>query len=64
MKQYRNIQNILIDGKKCSVCEVWYAFKDEGHVWEHRGRVVCKGWHKKGEKIHKKWYSELLGENK
>ena len=64
MKQYRIIQNILIDGKKCSVCEVWYAFKDEGYAWEYGGKVVCKGWHKKGEKIHKKWYSELLGENK
>ena len=42
MKQYRNVQNILINGKKCS---------------------VCKGWYKKGETIHKKWYSELLGEN-
>ena len=64
MKQYRNIQNILIDGKKCSACEVWYAFKDEGYVWEYGGKVVCQGWYKKGEKIHKKWYSELLGENK
>ena len=27
------------------------------------GRLVCKGWYKKGETIHKKWYSELLGEN-
>ena len=64
MKQYRNVQNILIDGKKCSVCEVWYASKDNGYVWECGGRIACKGWYKKGETICKKWYSELLGENK
>ena len=61
MKQYRNVQNILIDGKKCSVCEVWYASKDDSYVWECAGKVVCQGWYKKGETICKKWYSELLG---
>ena len=61
MKQYRNVQNILIDGQKYSCCEVWYAFKDEGYVWECGGKVACQGWYKKGETIHKKWYSELLG---
>ena len=64
MKQYRNVQNILISGKKCSVCEVWYAFKDDDYVWKCVGKVVCEGWYKKGETICKKWYSELLGENK
>ena len=64
MKQYRNVQNIYINDKKCSVCEVWYAFKDNDYSWEYGGRIVCKGWYKKGETIHKKWYSELLGENK
>ena len=64
MKQYRNVQNILIDGKKCSVCEVWYTAKDKIIVCEYGGRIVCKGWYKKGETIHRKWYSELLGKNK
>ena len=64
MKQYRNVQNIIISGKKCSVCEVWYAFKDDGYVWKCAGKVVCEGWYKKGETIRKKWYSELSGENK
>ena len=61
MKQYRNVQNIIIGGKKCSACEVWHAFKDDGYVWCYAGRVSCQGWYKKGETIYKKWYSELLG---
>lgn len=64
MKQYRNVQNILIDGKKCSECEVWYAFKVDDYVWKRAGKVVCEGWYKEGETIYEKWYSELLGENK
>lgn len=61
MKQYRNVKNITTNGKKFSVCEVWYASKDKGYVWEYGSRVACKGWYKKGETICKKWYSELLG---
>ena len=61
MKQYRNVKNITANGEKISVCEVWYAYKDEGCVWEYGGKVACKGWYEKGETIHKKWYSELLG---
>ena len=61
MKQYRNVKNITIGGKKFSVCEVWYTSKNNNRVWEYGGRVVCKGWYKKGETICKKWYSELLG---
>ena len=53
MKQYRNVQNIYINGKKCSVCEVWYAFKD-GYSWEYGGRIVCKGW-------YKKWWADRQG---
>ena len=61
MKQYRNVQNIIINGKKCSTCEVWHASKNNGYAWEYGGRVFCQGWYKKGETIYKKWYSELLG---
>ena len=73
MKQkFENVRNIYINGKKYSCCEVWYAFKDEGYVWEYAGKIICHGWYKKGEIIYKKWYSELLkkwyyellGENK
>ena len=61
MKQYRNVKNITVDGKKLSVCEVWHAFKDNGYAWEYSGMVACEGWYKDGETIYKKWYSELLG---
>ena len=64
MKHYTDVQNILIDGEKYSVCEVWYAFKDNDYVWKHGGRAVCKGWHKDGETIFENWYLELLGKNK
>ena len=60
MKQYRNVQNILISGKKCSVCEVWYASNDK-KAWIFNGRVACKGWYKKGETIYKKYLADKQG---
>ena len=62
-QKFNNVRNIYINGKKYSACD-WWVYDDDKNAWLYNGELFCQGWYKKGETIYKKWYSELLGENK
>ena len=60
MQKFENVQNMRINGKKYSTCELYYYSKDS-NAWIHDGRLVCKGWYKKGETIFNKYQDERYG---
>ena len=63
IQKFENVRHIRINGKKYSACD-FYHYSRDSNAWIYDGELFCKGWYKKGETIHKKWYSELLGENR
>ena len=60
IQKFENVRNIRINGKKYSMCELYYYSKDS-NAWVYDGELVCKGWYKKGETIYKKCQDERNG---
>ena len=60
IQKFENVQNIRINGKKYSTCELYYYSKCS-NAWVYDGKLVCKGWYKKGETIFKKCQDERNG---
>ena len=60
MQKFENVQNVRINGKKYSTCDLYYYSK-ESTAWVYDGKLVCQGWYKKGETILKKWLSDKQG---
>ena len=63
IQKFENVRHVRINSKKYSSCD-WWQYDDDKKAWIFNGELFCQGWYKKGETIYKKWYSELLGENK
>ena len=58
IQKFENVQNMRINGKKYSVCDVcWYSTSD--NAWIYDGKIYCKGWYKKGITIFNKCRDEL-----
>ena len=60
MQKFENVQNIRINSKKYSTCELYY-YSLSNNAWVYDGKLVCRGWYKKGETIFKKCQDELHG---
>ena len=60
VQKFENVQNMRINGKKYSTCELYYYSK-ESNAWIYDGKLCCQGWYKKGETIFKKCQDELNG---
>ena len=58
IQKFENVQNILLNGKKHSCCDVYYYSK-ASNAWLYDGKLYCKGWYKKGETIFNKCQDEL-----
>ena len=58
IQKFENVQNMRINGKKYSCCELYYYSK-ESNAWVYDGELVCKGWYKKGITIFNKYQNEL-----
>ena len=58
IQKFENVQNVRINGKKYSCCDVYYYSKDS-NAWVHAGKLYCKGWYKKGITIFNKYQNEL-----
>ena len=58
IQKFENVQNMRINGKKYSTCELYYYSK-ESNAWIYDGKLVCKGWYKKGITIFNKSQDEL-----
>ena len=58
VQKFENVQNIRINGKKHSTCDV-YRYSESSNAWIYDGKLVCKGWYKKGETIFNKCQEEL-----
>ena len=54
---FENVQNMRINGKKYSCCDVYYS--KESNVWIYDGKLFCAGWYKKGITIFNKRQDEL-----
>ena len=59
-QKFENVRNIYFNGKKCSICNIYYYSKDS-NVWVFDGELFCEGWYKKGETIYKKWLADKQG---
>ena len=46
IQKFENVQNIRLNGKKYSTCELYYYSKDS-NAWVYNGKLYCKGWYKK-----------------
>ena len=55
--KFTNVQNMRINGKKYSCCDVYYYSKS--NAWVYDGKVYCKGWYKKGITVFNKYQNEL-----
>ena len=60
IQKFENVQNMRINGKKYSCCDVYYYSK-ESNAWVYDGKLVCKGWYKKGITIFNKHQDEING---
>ena len=60
IQKFENVRNIRINSKKYSTCELYY-YLDSSNAWVYDGKLVCKGWYKRGETIFKKYQDELNG---
>ena len=60
IQKFENVQNMRINGKKYSACELYYYSKDSS-AWVYNGKLYCKGWYKKGITIFNKHQDELNG---
>ena len=60
VQKFENVQNMRINGKKYSCCDVYYYSKDS-NAWLYEGKLYCKGWYKKGITIFNKYQNELNG---
>ena len=60
VQKFENVQNMRINGKKYSVCDV-YWYSTSGNAWIYDEKIYCKGWYKKGETIFNKRQDELNG---
>ena len=60
IQKFENVQNMRINGKKYSTCDLYYYSK-ESSAWVYDGNPVCQGWYKKGETIYKKWLLDKQG---
>ena len=58
IQKFEDVQNMRINGKKHSCCDVYYYSKD-GNAWVYDGKLYCKGWYKKGITIFNKHQNEL-----
>ena len=58
VQKFENVQNMRINGKKYSCCDVYYYSKDS-NAWAYDGKRYCKGWYKKGVTIFNKCQDEL-----
>ena len=58
LQKFENVQNMRINGKKYSTCDVYRCAKDS-NAWVYDGKLYCKGWYKKGETIFNKCQDEL-----
>ena len=56
MQKFENVRHIRINGKKYSVCDVYYYSK-YNNAWIYDGEIACAGWYKKGETIYKKLFN-------
>ena len=61
IQKFENVQNMRINGKKYSCCELYYYSKESSNAWIYDGKLVCKGWFKKGETIFNKRQDEING---
>ena len=60
IQKFENVQNMRVNGKKYSTCELYYYSKCS-NAWVYDGKLVCKGWYKRGETIFKKCQDERNG---
>ena len=60
IQKFENVQNMRINGKKYSCCELYYYSKDS-NAWVYDGKLYCQGWYKKGITIFKKHQDQLYG---
>lgn len=60
IQKFENVQNMRINGKKYSTCELYYYSK-ESNAWIYDGKLSCRGWYKKGITIFNKCQDELNG---
>ena len=58
IQKFENVQNMRINGKKYSCCDLYYYSK-ESNAWIYDGKLYCKGWYKKGITIFNKYQNEL-----
>ena len=58
VQKFENVQNMRINGKKYSCCDVYYYSKDS-NAWVYDCKLYCKGWYKKGITIFNKCKDEL-----
>ena len=58
VQKFENVQNMRINGKKYSCCDVYRRAKDSD-AWVYSGKGYCRGWYKKGETIFNKCQDEL-----
>ena len=58
IQKFENVQNMRINGKKYSCCDVYY-YSESSKAWVHDGKLYCRGWYKKGITIFNKCQDEL-----
>ena len=57
-QKFENVQNMRINGKKHSCCDVYY-YSTKSNAWVYDGKLYCQGWYKKGVTIFNKYQNEL-----
>ena len=60
IQKFENVRNIRINNKKYSTCDLYYYSK-ESNAWVYDGKLVCRGWYKKGITIFNKYQNESYG---
>ena len=60
IQKFENVQNMRINGKKYSACDLYY-YSLSNNAWVYDGKLYCKGWYKKGITIFNKYQNELNG---
>ena len=60
IQKFENVRNTRINGKKYSTCDLYYYSK-ESNARVYDGKLVCRGWYKKGITIFNKYQNELYG---
>ena len=56
--KFTNVQNFYLNSKRYSTCDRW-RYCEENQAFVYNGKLVCKGWYKKGITIFNKHLDAL-----